>query len=183
MILIDANEGVTEQDTKIAGYVHEEGKACVVVVNKWDAVDKDTGTMEKVRRQVMQDLSFMSYARTLFISALTGQRVNRIVEEVDAAYAQASHRIPTGVLNDILHDAITMNEPPYIKGKQLKIYYATQAGVCPPTFILFVNDIRRMHFSYERYLENQFRKAFGFEGTPIRLIARNRNEGDPVKLK
>lgn len=177
LILIDAGQGVTEQDTKIAGFVHEEGKAAVIVVNKWDAVEKDTGTMEKMRREAIEQLKFMDYAQVLFISALEGTRVHKILEMVCEAYAQTTRRITTGVLNDVLADAQLALQPPATGGRRLKIYYATQQGVKPPTFILFLNDQTLMHFAYERYLENQFRKAFGFDGTPIRFILRERESG------
>lgn len=176
VIVIDANDGVTEQDTKIAGYVHDEGKAAVVVVNKWDAVEKDTKTLENYKKQVLDDLKFMTYAPVLFISALRGQRVPRVLETVKLVYEQASKRITTGVLNDVLADATTALQPPASGGRRLKIYYATQQDTCPPTFVLFINDEALMHFAYERYLENQFRKAFGFEGTPIRFILRQKQK-------
>ena len=166
LLLIDATQGVTEQDSKIAGYVDEQGKAAVIVVNKWDAVEKDTKTMDKFVREVRENLKFMAYAPVLFISAMTGQRVNRVLEAVRDAYAQATRRITTGLLNDILADAQAALQPPATSGRRLKIYYATQQAVQPPTFVMFVNEASLMHFSYERYLEGQFRKAFGFEGTP-----------------
>ncbi len=176
LIVIDAQDGVTEQDTKIAGYVHEQGKAALVVVNKWDLVDKDTGTLEKYRRQVIEDLKFMDYAPVVFVSALTGQRLPRLMEGVVAAHDQATRRITTGLLNDVLADAMAAQQPPSQSGRRLKIYYATQQGVKPPLFIMFVNDQTLMHYSYERYLENFFRKSFGFEGTPIRFILRERKK-------
>lgn len=172
LLLIDATEGVTEQDTKIAGLIQDEGKAAVIVVNKWDAVVKDTNTMEAYRKQVIEDLKFMDYAPVLFLSALTGQRVHQVLSTVDQVWAQTSKRVPTGLLNDILGDAQASLQPPMTGGRRLKIYYMTQQSVCPPTFVLFVNDEKLMHFAYERYLENHFRKAFGFEGTPIRFILR-----------
>ena len=182
LILVDATVGFTEQDSKVAGYAHEQGKACIIVVNKWDALEKDTNTMEAFRKKVIEDLKFMDYAPVLFISALTGQRVPKVLESVREVYGQTSRRITTGLLNDILADATTALQPPYISGRRLKIYYATQQSVCPPTFVLFVNDEKLMHFAYQRYLENQFRKSFGFEGTPIRFILRNKNQkGDDVK--
>ena len=176
LIVIDAQDGVTEQDTKIAGYVHDQGKAALVVVNKWDLVDKDTGTLEKYRKQVIEDLKFMDYAPVVFVSALTGQRLPKLVEGVVAAYDQATRRITTGLLNDVLADAMAAQQPPSQSGRRLKIYYATQQGVKPPLFIMFVNDQTLMHYSYERYLENFFRKSFGFEGTPIRFILRERKK-------
>lgn len=176
LILIDASEGVTEQDTKIAGFVQKEGKAAVVLVNKWDTIEKETGTFETMRAHVLEGLKFMNYAPVLFISALSGQRVHRVMEAVNAAYAENSRRITTGVLNDVLADAQLALQPPSSGGRRLKIYYATQQNTKPPTFVLFVNDMTLMHFAYERYLENQFRKAFGFEGTPIRMILRERKK-------
>lgn len=176
LIVLNAEEGVTEQDTKIAGYVHEEGKAAIIVVNKWDAVEKDTYTLEAFRKQVLEDLKFMDYAPVVFISALTGQRVPKVLETVKAVYEQASRRVTTGLLNDVLADATASLQAPFMNGRRLKIYYATQQGVCPPTFVFFVNDEDLMHFAYQRYLENQFRKTFGFEGTPIRFILREKNQ-------
>ena len=176
LILINAEDGVTEQDTKVAGYVHEEGKAAVIVVNKWDAIEKDTNTMEAFRKQVLEELKFMDYAPVVFISALTGQRVPSVLETVRAAYEQTNRRITTGLLNDILADATAALQPPVSGGRRLKIYYATQQCTCPPTFVFFVNDEKLMHFAYQRYLENQFRKSFGFEGTPIRFILRQKSQ-------
>ncbi len=178
LLLIDANDGVTEQDARIAGMIHEEGKAAVVVVNKWDALNKETGTLEKYRKQVIEDLKFMDYAPVLFISALTGQRAQNVLPEVNKVYAQASRRIGTGALNDVLGDAQMSLQPPTIAGRKLKIYYGTQAGTCPPTFALFINGEELMHFSYQRYLENCLRKAFGFEGTPIRFSLREKKKED-----
>lgn len=152
LLLIDANDGVTEQDTKIAGMIHEEGKACIVVVNKWDSIEKETGTLEQFKKQVLEDLKFMDYAPVLFLSAKTGQRVNTVLENVDQVWAQACKRIPTGVLNDVLNDATLSLQPPAQNGRRLRIYYVTQQSVCPPTFIFFVNDEKLMHFSYQRYL-------------------------------
>lgn len=174
LLMIDAQDGVTEQDTKIAGIIHDEGKAAVVVVNKWDIIEKDTNTMEAFRKKVLENLKFMDYAPVLFLSAKTGQRVHTVLDMVDQVWAQACKRVPTGVLNDILHDAIADFQPPASNGRRLKIYYVTQQSVCPPTFIFFVNDEKLMHFSYERYLENYFRKTFDFNGTPVRFIIRER---------
>ena len=176
LLLIDAQDGVTEQDTKIAGLIREEGKAVVIVVNKWDAVEKETGTLEAYKKKVLDDLKFMDYAPVLFISAATGQRAHTVLDMVDQVWAQASKRIPTGVLNDVLADATGALQPPASGGRRLKIYYLTQQGVCPPTFILFVNDETLMHFAYERYLENYFRKTFDFTGTPIRFILREKKK-------
>ena len=176
LMLIDATQGVTEQDSKIAGYVDEKGKAAIIVVNKWDAVEKDTKTMDRFVKEVRENLKFMAYAPVLFISALTGQRVNKVLEAVRAAHAEATRRVTTGLLNDILTDAQAALQPPATSGRRLKIYYATQQAVQPPTFVMFVNDQTLMHFSYERYLERQFRKAFGFEGTPLKFILRERKK-------
>ena len=176
LMMIDATQGVTEQDSKIAGYVDEKGKAAIIVINKWDAVEKDTGTMAKYVQEVREQLKFMAYAPVLFISALTGQRTHRILESVRSVYGEATRRITTGLLNDILADAQAALQPPATSGRRLKIYYATQQAVQPPTFVMFVNDQTLMHFSYERYLEKQFRKAFGFEGTPLRFILRERSK-------
>ena len=169
LIMIDANDGVTEQDTKVAGLAHEAGKACIIVVNKWDIVEKDDKTMDKMRQAVRADLSYMSYAPIVFISALTGQRVDRLFELINYVNDQATLRIKTGVLNSLLADATTRVQPPTDKGRRLKIYYMTQIGVRPPHFVVFCNDARLFHFSYQRYLENQIRNTFGLEGTPIRL--------------
>ncbi len=174
VLVIDAKEGVSEQDSKIAGYIDEKGKAAIIVINKWDAVEKDTGTLEKYTKEVRDKLKFMSYAPVVFISALTGQRVDRILKMVKSVYEQASRRVTTGLLNDILSDAQNALQPPATSGRRLRIYYATQQSVMPPTFVFFVNDESLMHFSYERYLENHFRKSFGFEGTPLRFILRER---------
>ena len=176
LILLDAREGVTEQDTKIAGLAHEAGKACIIVVNKWDLVDKETGTMEKMRKQIMNDLSFMSYAPILFISALTGQRADRIYELINYVNDQSSMRITTGMLNNVLADAQARVQPPTDKGKRLKIYYMTQTGIKPPTFVIFCNSRELFHFSYQRYLENQIRSVFGLEGTPIRIVIRQKGD-------
>lgn len=176
LLVIDALEGVTEQDTKIAGMILDEGKGAVVVVNKWDAIEKDTHTMEKYRKEVLESLKFMSYVPMIFLSALTGQRVGMVLETVDQVWAQCSKRIPTGVLNDVLADAQASLQPPSTGGRRLKIYYVTQQSVCPPTFIFFINYENLMHFAYERYLENQFRKAFGFEGTPIKFYYREKKK-------
>ena len=176
LILLDAREGVTEQDTKIAGIAHEAGKACIIIVNKWDLIDKETGTMEKMRKQIMNDLSFMSYAPILFISALTGQRADRIYELINYVNDQSNMRITTGMLNNVLADAQARVQPPTDKGKRLKIYYMTQTGIKPPTFVIFCNSKELFHFSYQRYLENQIRAVFGLEGTPIRIVIRQKGD-------
>ena len=176
LIMIDANDGVTEQDTKVAGLAHEAGKACIIVVNKWDIVEKDDKTMDKMRAKIRSDLGYMTYAPIVFISALTGQRVDRIFELVNYVNDQATLRIKTGVLNSLLAEATTRVQPPTDKGRRLKIYYMTQIGVKPPHFVIFCNDARLFHFSYQRYLENQIRNTFGMEGTPIRLTIRQKGE-------
>ena len=176
LIMIDAREGVTEQDTKIAGLAHEAGKASIVVVNKWDLVEKETGTMEKMRKDIMRDLSFMSYAPILFISALTGQRTERIFELINFVNDQSNMRITTGMLNNVLADAQARVQPPTDKGRRLKIYYMTQTGIKPPNFVIFCNNRELFHFSYQRYLENQIRAVFGLEGTPVRIVIRQKGE-------
>jgi GTP-binding protein len=176
VIMIDAQDGVTEQDTKIAGYAHEQGKASIIIVNKWDLIEKETGTLEEYRKTVREKLSFMQYAPILFISVKTGQRVDKLLEMVKAANADASLRVSTGMLNDLMNEATSMVQPPSDKGKRLKIYYATQSAIKPPTFVIFVNSIELFHYSYERYLENQLRKSFGFTGTPIRFIHREKGK-------
>jgi len=176
IIMIDANEGVTEQDTKIAGYAHEQGKASIIAVNKWDTVKKETGTLEEYRKKVIQDLEFMSYAPVVFVSAKTGQRIDRLLELIDYVHDQASFRVQTGLLNDVLNEAIAMVQPPSDKGKRLKIYYMTQVGIKPPSFVVFVNDAELMHFSYLRYLQNTLRSNFGFEGTPIRFTIKEKGD-------
>ena len=176
LVLIDANEGVTEQDTKIAGYAHEQGKGIVVVVNKWDMIEKSTNTMNNFRNDVMDGLSFMTYAPIAFLSAKTGERLPKLFELIKFVNAQNAMRISTGVLNDILNEAINKVQPPSDKGKRLKIYYITQASTRPPTFILFVNNKELAHFSYVRYIENQIRTSFGLEGTPVRFIIRERSK-------
>ncbi len=176
VILIDAAEGVTEQDTKVAGFAHNAGKASILVVNKWDLIEKTTGTLEKREAEIRERFSFMSYAPILFISAKTGQRVDKLFQMISHVHEQAGKRLTTGMLNDILGEATAMVPTPQDKGKHLKIYYGTQVAVYPPQFVLFVNDKELMHFSYERYLENQFRKNFGFEGTPLRFYLRQKEK-------
>ena len=176
LILIDANEGVTEQDTKVAGLAHEAGKACIIVVNKWDAVEKDDKTMDRMREDVRRDLAYMTYAPIVFISALTGQRVGRLFELINYVNDQASMRITTGMLNSVLADATARVQPPTDKGKRLKILYMTQVGIKPPHFVCFCNDAKLFHFSYQRYLENQIRNTFGLEGTPVRLAIRQKGD-------
>lgn len=176
LIVVDAAEGMSEQDVRIAGYVHEEGKASVLIVNKWDKIEKDTHTMHEFEKKLASDLAFMDYVPMLFISAKTGQRVHKVLETAKLAYAQNCTRVKTGTLNDVVAEAVSANEPPSDKGRRLKIYYATQADIKPPTFVLFVNDPEIMHFSYKRYLENFFRKSFGLTETPLRTLVRKRGE-------
>lgn len=176
MVVCDATAPLTEQDVRIAGYVHEQGKPSVIVMNKWDAVEKDTHTIEKYNKQLSEDLKFMYYFKPLYISALTGKRAENIMPTVETVYENANRRVTTGLLNDVLQEAILTTEPPSKSGRRLKIYYATQVTVCPPVFVLKVNDETIMHFSYKRYLENAIRRSFDFAGTPIRLYVRNRNE-------
>lgn len=175
VITIDGAEGVTEQDAKIAGYAHEAGKGILVAVNKWDAVQKDTNTMNKFKKEVMDKLSFMIYAPIEFISAKTGQRIDNLFKQIKYVYEQNTKRISTGALNDVLNDATAKQQPPSDKGKRLKIYYITQASTKPPTFVMFVNDAELAHFSYVRFLENRIRETFGLQGTPVRFIIRERN--------
>lgn len=176
LILIDAQDGVTEQDSKVAGLAHEAGKASIIVVNKWDLVEKDTKTMDKMRQDVMRDLSFMSYAPIVFISALTGQRVSRLFELIRFVSDQSAMRITTGMLNSVLEDATARVQPPTDKGRRLKLYYMTQTGVKPPCFVVFVNNAELFHFSYQRYIENQIRAVFGLEGTPVRMVVRQKGD-------
>ena len=176
IIVIDATEGVTEQDAKIAGIAHERGKGIIIAVNKWDAIEKDDKTIYKHTEKIRQILSFMPYAEILFVSAKTGQRTGRIFETIDVVLENNSMRVATGVLNEIMAEAVAMQQPPTDKGKRLKLYYITQAAVKPPTFVIFVNDKNLMHFSYTRYLENKIREAFGFKGTSLKFIIRERKE-------
>ena len=176
LIMIDAREGVTEQDTKIAGMAHEAGKASIIVANKWDLVEKDGKTMDRMRRDIYRDLAFMTYAPVLFISAVTGQRTQRIFELVNFVNEQSSMRITTGMLNNVLADAQARQQPPTDKGKRLKIYYMTQTGVKPPCFVIFCNSRELFHFSYQRYIENQIRAVFGLEGTPVKIVIRQKGD-------
>lgn len=175
VIMIDATEGFTEQDSKVAGIAHEQGKACIIAVNKWDALEKDTKTMDNFRKKLMNDFSFMSYAPIIFISAKTGQRIDRLFELINFVDGQNAMRISTGKLNDVLADATARVQPPTDKGRRLKIYYMTQASTRPPTFVAFVNNKELFHYSYQRYIDNQIREVFGLEGTPTRLIIRERD--------
>lgn len=176
LLMIDANEGVTEQDTKIAGEAHEAGKGVIIVVNKWDEYEKDNGTVEKYKKEVYNKLAYLSYAPIIFISAKTGQRVNKLFEMINSVASQNAMRVSTSVLNQVLNEAIAIVQPPTDKGRRLRIFYMTQATTKPPTFVVFVNDKQLFHFSYERYLVNQIRKEFGLTGTPVRIIVRERNE-------
>ena len=176
VLLIDANEGVTEQDAKIAGIAHERGKGFIIAVNKWDLIEKNDKTMYRFMEKVRSTLSFMPYAEILFISAKTGQRLGKLYETIDAVIENTTLRVSTGVLNEIMTEAVAMQQPPSDKGKRLRLYYITQVAVKPPTFVIFVNDKELMHFSYTRYIENQIRNAFGFKGTPLKFIIRERNE-------
>jgi len=180
IIMIDANEGVTEQDTKIAGYVHEQGKASIIAVNKWDIVEKETNTMSEFKKRLKEGFNFMMYAPSVFISAKTGLRVNSLFEMIKNVKEQNEKRISTGLLNDVINEAVALVQPPSDKGKRLKIYYATQASTKPPTFILFVNNAELAHYSYVRYLENKLRETFGFEGTPIKFIVREKGEKNRI---
>ncbi|MBR6917390.1 MAG: ribosome biogenesis GTPase Der [Clostridia bacterium] len=178
ILLIDAGEGITEQDEKIAGIAHEAGKACIIAVNKWDSIDKDNGTVNSFTKDVYEALAYMTYAPILFISAKTGQRVDKLFDMINYVYNQTTMRVTTGMLNDILADAVNRVQPPSDKGRRLKIYYMTQTSVAPPTFVIFCNDSELFHFSYQRYIENCLRKTFGFRGTPIRIIIRQKGEED-----
>ncbi|MBP1549773.1 MAG: ribosome biogenesis GTPase Der [Oscillospiraceae bacterium] len=178
VILIDASVGFTEQDSKVAGYAHEQGKACIVAINKWDAIEKTTNTMDEFKNKLKEDFSFMSYVPFIFISAKTGQRVEKLFDMINSVNSQNSMRVTTGMLNDVLSYATTRVQPPSDKGKRLKIYYMTQPSTKPPTFVVFVNRADLFHFSYQRYLENQIRQTFGLEGTPVRFIIRERGKND-----
>lgn len=176
LLVVDSVDGLTEQDTKIIGYVHEQGKPSVIVMNKWDLVEKDTNTINKFEEKLKEDLKFMSYFKSVYISAKTGQRVEKILSIVGEVYGHSRHRVATGTLNDVIADAVRSNEPPSYNGKRLKVYYASQVAVAPPTIVLFVNNSNLLHFSYERYLENVLRKSFDFSGTPIKILTREKSE-------
>ena len=182
LMMIDANDGVTEQDAKIAGEAHESGKGVIIVVNKWDEYEKTTGTLEKYTEDVYNKLSYLSYAPIIFISAKTGQRVDKIFDMINDVAKQNELRVSTSVLNQVINEAIAIVQPPTDKGKRLRIYYGTQVATKPPTFVIFVNDKSLFHFSYQRYLVNQLRKEFGLVGTPIRIIAREKNDKNPYDL-
>ena len=176
MLVIDSSVGLTEQDVKIAGYIHEQGKPSIIVMNKWDLIEKDTHTINEFEKKLKTDLAFMDYFKSIYISAATGQRLNKLFSLADEVKANAEKRITTGTLNDIISSAVRATEPPTKNGRRLKIYYAVQDGVCPPSFVFFVNNEELMHFSYRRFLENTLRKTFGFEGTPIRIYVRSKTE-------
>jgi len=176
LLVVDCSENLTDQDTKIIGYVHEQGKPSVIVMNKWDLIEKDTNTINKFNDKLKEDLKFMDYFRPVYVSAKTGQRAEKIMKEVDAVYANSQRRISTGTLNDLILDTVRANEPPSYNGKRLKVYYASQVSVAPPTFVLFVNSSNLMHFSYQRFLENTIRGAFDFSGTPIKIVTREKKE-------
>ena len=178
LLVVDSTEGLTEQDVKIIGYVHEQGKPSVIVMNKWDLIEKDTNTVNKFEAKLKADLSFMDYFLSVYISAKTGRRAERVLTLARRAFENANRRITTGTLNDLILDAVRTNEPASVNGRRLKIYYCSQPSVCPPTFVLFVNDETLVHFSYKRYLENVLRRAFDFTGTPIRIVLRPRGEGE-----
>ena len=178
LIMIDATEGVTEQDEKIAGLAHEAGKGAIIVINKWDLVEKETNTLEKYKKHVYDKLSYLTYAPIIFVSTVTGQRIDKIFDMINEVDKQNSQRVPTGLLNDVLAEAVTITQPPSDKGKRLKVFYMTQVSTRPPTFVIFVNSKELMHFSYVRYIENHLRKQFGFKGTPIHMIIRERKNGE-----
>lgn len=176
LLVVDSTEGLTEQDTKIIGYVHEQGKPSVIVMNKWDLIEKDTNTINKFENKLKEDLKFMDYFKSVYVSAKTGQRTEKIMAAVDLVNENAHRRIPTGTLNDLISDTVRANEPPSYNGRRLRVYYSSQVSVAPPTFVLFVNSEDLLHFSYERFLENTIRKAFDFSGTPIRIVVREKKE-------
>ena len=181
LLMIDAQDGVTEQDEKIAGLAHEAGKSCIIVINKWDAIEKENNTVKEYNKKIRTALSYMPYAPIVYVSALTGQRVANLYEMIKEVYAEARKRITTGVLNDLLNDATTRVQPPSDKGKRLKVYYMTQTSIAPPTFVIFCNSEELFHFSYRRYIENCLRDTFGFEGTPIKIVIRQRGD-DSTKV-
>lgn len=174
LLVVDSADGLTEQDTKIIGYVHEQGKPSVIVMNKWDLIEKDTNTINKFENKLKEDLKFMDYFKSVYISAKTGQRTEKILSIVDEVYAHAHFRVATGILNDVISDAVRANEPPSYNGRRLKVYYSSQVSVAPPTFVLFVNSTDLLHFSYERFLENTLRKSFDYSGTPIKILTREK---------
>lgn len=177
LLVVDSSEGLTEQDTKIIGYVHEQGKPSLILMNKWDLIEKDTNTINKFEAKLKEDLKFMDYFKSVYISAKTGQRTEKLFSLIDEVYAHSRFRIPTGMLNDLISDTVRANEPPSYNGRRLKVYYSSQVSVAPPTFVLFVNSTDLLHFSYERFLENTLRKNFDFSGTPVRILTREKNDG------
>ena len=178
LLVVDSSEGLTEQDVKIIGYVHEQGKPSVIVMNKWDLVEKDTHTVNKFEEKLKEDLKFMDYYKSIYISAKTGQRVEKMLAAVDEVYANASFRVPTGELNDLIGDAIRLQEPPSYQGRRMRVFFSSQVGVCPPLFVLHVNDEGLLHFSYQRYLENTIRRAYDFTGTPIKVVVREKKDDE-----
>ncbi len=178
LLIVDSAEGLTEQDVKIIGYVHEQGKPSVVVMNKWDLIEKDTHTINQFEQKLQEDLKFMSYYKSVYISAKTGQRVEKLLSAAEEAYAHASFRVPTGELNDLIGDAVRLQEPPSYLGRRMRVFFSSQVSVCPPTFALFVNDENLLHFSYARYLENTIRRAYDFTGTPIKIVVREKKDED-----
>lgn len=178
LLVVDSAEGLTEQDVKIIGYVHEQGKPSVIVMNKWDLVEKDTHTVNRFEEKLKEDLKFMDYYKSIYISAKTGQRVEKILAAAEEVYANASFRVPTGELNDLIGDAVRLQEPPSYLGRRMRVFFSSQVSICPPTFVLFVNDERLLHFSYERYLENTIRRAYDFTGTPIKIAVREKKDED-----
>ncbi len=178
LLVVDSGEGLTEQDVKIIGYVHEQGKPSVIVMNKWDLVDKDTHTINRFEEKLKEDLKFMDYCKSVYISAKTGQRVEKLLAAAEEVYAHATFRVPTGELNDLIGDAVRLQEPPSYLGRRMRVFFSSQVSTCPPTFALFVNDERLLHFSYERYLENTIRRAYDFTGTPIKIVVREKKDED-----
>ena len=176
LLVVDSAEGLTEQDVKIIGYVHEQGKPSVIVMNKWDLVEKDTHTVNKFEEKLKEDLKFMDYYKSIYISAKTGQRVEKMLAAVDEVYKNASFRVPTGELNDLIGDAVRLQEPPSYQGRRMRVFFSSQVGVCPPLFVLHVNDEGLLHFSYQRYLENTIRRAYDFTGTPIKIVVREKKD-------
>ena len=178
LLVVDSAEGLTEQDVKIIGYVHEQGKPSVIVMNKWDLVEKDTHTVNRFEEQLKEDLKFMDYYKSIYISAKTGQRVEKMLAAVDEVYANACFRVPTGELNDLIGDAVRLQEPPSYQGRRMRVFFSSQVGICPPLFVLHVNSEDLLHFSYQRYLENTIRRAYDFTGTPIKIVVREKKDED-----
>ncbi len=178
LLVVDSEEGLTEQDVKIIGYVHEQGKPSVIVMNKWDLIEKDTHTVNRFEEKLKEDLKFMDYFKSIYISAKTGQRVDKILAAAEEVYGNASFRVPTGALNDLISDAVRMQEPPSYQGRRMRVFFSQQAGVCPPLFVLHVNDEGLLHFSYARYLENTIRRAYDFTGTPIKIVVREKKDDE-----